>query len=91
MEIICFPQDAQRPADVGYAPTGAEAEKPPAGRNAPLHVVYSCALFQRGKPRLAALKAIIAVSGLVLLLILWGFCKYFFYKLSVVASVEQQL
>jgi len=35
-EIIRCPQGAQRPVDVGFAPTGAAAEKPPAGRNAPL-------------------------------------------------------
>ena len=34
-KIIRFPQGARRPVDVGYAPTEAAAEKPPAGRNAP--------------------------------------------------------
>ena len=40
------------------------AGSPRQGATHYLQVVYSCALFQRGSPRAAALKAIMAVSGL---------------------------
>ena len=40
------------------------AGSPRQGATHYLQVVYSCALFQRGSPRAAALEAIMAVSGL---------------------------
>jgi len=53
--------------------------------------VYSCALFQSGKLRLAALEAIFAVSGVLLLLIFRFSCKYLFDDVSVFVPMEQQL
>ena len=42
------------------------AGSPRQGATHYLQVVYSCALFQRGSPRVAALKAIMTVPGLAL-------------------------
>jgi len=58
-EIICCAQGAQRPVDVGSAPTGAAAETAPGrAQCTTFQVVYNCALFQRGIFQLVALEAV---------------------------------